>query len=463
MKDRFRQHWAAAFADCARARVLVAYSGGPDSTALLHLMHLSGIDIVAAHLDHQMRPESAAESDRCAAFCDSLKVPVVTGQAHVPKMAESLGFGIEEAGRRARYAFFDQAAQETSCQVVATGHTMDDLAETVLFNLARGAGAAGASGIPERRGNIVRPLLAFTREETRAYCQAESFWFHDEPGNEDPTRSRNKVRKTVVPALRQVNPQAVAHIARFAQVCRAEDDFLNGIAATALETACIQTNGPLGFITLDCEAQFDTTLLRHSHPVVLARAVRLAFRFLGATLDHDQTDLLTGLVTSGEPGSITAEGGTVLATTGGGVLHVQTAHIESPDRYPLVCPGETASDYFGWQIVAEPTDPAAFKPGPDPLSEVIDADALVGRLHLRSAKSGDSLQPLGMSGTKKLSDLFNEARLTSAARQRLPIICDMAGIVWVPGVRLADRVKVRTGTNRALALRLEPLHQDRTS
>ena len=195
----------------------------------------SGVDVVAAHLHHGQRAEADQESDRCAAFCAEMDVPFVPGKADVPAMAAALKMGLEEAGRRARYAFFEQAAAQTGCRSIATAHTRDDQLETVLLNMARGTGLAGLAGIPETRDAIVRPLLPFTREETRAYCDERGLWYHDDPANSDLSFARARVRHRVLPELRLCHPGCDASLGRLSHLAGEEDAFLDGMAAAALE------------------------------------------------------------------------------------------------------------------------------------------------------------------------------------------------------------------------------------
>jgi tRNA(Ile)-lysidine synthase len=167
MLERFRDHLATSGLVPDGVPILVGYSGGADSTCLVHLLHQVGIPIVAAHLHHGQREEAETELKLCQAFAESLNIPFVSGRADVPRLAQDIRIGLEEAGRNARYGFFQQAAYQTGCDLIATAHTRDDHVETVLFNITRGTGMSGLAGIPERRDSIVRPLLPFTRQETR--------------------------------------------------------------------------------------------------------------------------------------------------------------------------------------------------------------------------------------------------------------------------------------------------------
>lgn len=449
MRDRFARHLSDSGLIPPGARVLLGYSGGADSTCLLHLLAEMGVDVVAAHLHHGMRAEADAEQKLCEATADSLGVPFATGRADVPRLANDRKIGLEEAGRDARYGFFRQAAARLECTLIATAHTRDDQIETVLFRIARGTGLAGLAGIPESRDGIVRPFLPFSRAETRAFCEAQGLWFHDDPANDDLNNARVRVRKEIVPAMRAINAGADSSIVRLAAMADEEDRFLDGAAAAALERAEVRLNGELSFLTRDVELAFDRNTLDHLPPVLLRRAVRLAARALGAELDFDGASAIL----AGDKGSLTAEGGDVVLEWDAEMLHGRVLRPTVPFRYPLTLPGETESEEFGWKIVAFPVESATTAPVRASLAVEVNRAAVKGGLHFRSFAAGDSMRPLGFDGTRKLSDLLGEAGLTPAARARLPIVCDMVGPLWAPGVCLDERA--RPGDGPVLALRFE--------
>jgi tRNA(Ile)-lysidine synthase len=451
MRERFAQHLAETGLIPEGARVLLGYSGGADSTCLLHLLAELGVDVVAAHLHHGMRPEADREQKLCEATAESLGIPFATGRADVPRLAADRKIGLEEAGREARYGFFRQAASRLDCTLIATAHTRDDQVETVLFRIARGTGLAGLAGIPQSREGIVRPLLSFSRAETRAFCEERGLWFHDDPANEDRANARVRVRLDVVPALRKINPAADEAIVRLAAMAEEEDRFLDGAAAAALERAEVRLNGELAFLTQDVELAFDRRTLEHLPAVLLRRAVRLAAGALGAELDFDGA----ASVLQGEKGSLTAEGGQVVLEWNAETLHGRVLSPTVPFRYPLTLPGETESEEFGWRLVAYPVEASPEPPKRAALAVEIDRSVTRGGLHFRGFAPGDTMRPLGFDGTRKLSDLLGEAGLTAAARARLPIVCDMVGPVWAPGVCLDERARPKGGA--AVALRLEGL------
>lgn len=436
--------------------IVVGYSGGADSTCLIHLLKRLGQPFVAAHLNHSQREEGKAEQKLCEQFCAHYDIPFVTGVADVPRMSLDLKMGVEEAGRLARYNFLEQARRATESAYIVTAHTKTDLVETVLFNIARGSGLSGLAGVPERRDRIVRPLLFATREETRAYCAEHSLWFHDDPCNDSPEFARARIRNEVVPTLEQIKPGASDSIWRLSQIAIEEDTFLNGAAAAALERCEVRLNGDHNFLSQDVELAFGTPDLAHLPPVLFKRAVRLAVEALGATLSYDQTQIIADNV-GRYPGSVTAEGGKVVCEWNDALLTVRVLQPTEPFRFKLTFPGETESDEFGWRLTARKLTESPTTRERRSMRIIVPEDAVRGDLYLRSVQSGDSIQPLGFDGTRKLGDVLADAQLTSAARARLPIICDFVGPIWAPGVCLSHRMYRENFCGPAIEITFEPI------
>jgi tRNA(Ile)-lysidine synthase len=189
--------------------ILAAVSGGADSVcllaALLELKDKFGFSVAAAHFDHRLR---GAESDRDALFvgrlCRDLNVTLYTGSADVGGYARENGLGGEEAARRLRYDFFYETGKKSGAVRIATAHTADDNAETILFHLTRGAGLRGLGGIPPVHGHIIRPMLAVTREEVLFFLSGRSLTYVEDSSNADEKYSRNLIRRRVIPVLKQI-------------------------------------------------------------------------------------------------------------------------------------------------------------------------------------------------------------------------------------------------------------------
>ncbi|MCC7435863.1 MAG: tRNA lysidine(34) synthetase TilS [Methanoregulaceae archaeon] len=453
--ERFRRHLDERGLVPTSGPVLVGYSGGADSTTLLHLLHRAGVDVIAAHLHHGQREEAEMEMRLCEAFCGELGVAFVSGRADVPMIGEQMGIGLEEAGRHARYEFFRQAAFRLGAGAIATAHTRDDHVETVLLNLTRGSGMAGLAGIPERRDSVIRPLLLFTRAETRAYCDEHALWTHDDPANRDISFARARVRHRVIPELRAINPEVDAAVARMAETLDQEHRFLDAMAARALEDAECPLNGELRFMTLDCEVAFHRRLVEAMPSVLFRRAIRLATGAMGQALDHHQTLSVEEGLQHGENGSVTAEGGRVCVEWDADLLHVRDLSPDEPFRFPLTVPGATDAESFGWTLEATPCE-ASVANRREAMQVTLDLDSVRLPLNFRSLEPGDRIDPLGFEGHRKVSDLLSEAGLTLAARRRLPMICDILGVVWVPGVSVSNRASWQPNSKRGLRLNFRP-------
>jgi len=209
--------------------VVVAVSGGPDSTALLHAMSRArrrlGVELVAAHLDHGLRPESEADARHVGALCAELGVDLVPGRARLERASE-------DGARTARYSFLERTATEFGAGTIALGHTADDQVETVLLHLVRGSGLEGIAAMSTREGLRFRPMLRLWRADVLAYCARHHLEPATDASNQDPRYLRNRVRAELVPLLEALQPGARRAILRLADAARSEHKAV-GIAAAA--------------------------------------------------------------------------------------------------------------------------------------------------------------------------------------------------------------------------------------
>jgi tRNA(Ile)-lysidine synthase len=441
------------------ARVLVGFSGGADSSCLLHLMQRAGFDLVAAHLHHGQRSEADADEAHCVRFAESLGIPFVSGRADVPGLARDRKIGIEEAGREARYAFFEEAAAQTGCMRIATAHTRSDVAETILLNLTRGCGPAGLVGIPVENGSVVRPLLWASRAETEAYCKELGIETITDTGNDDLGFRRVRMRQRILPELSLINNKVEENIVKMGQIVEEENRFLDGAAAAALERAEIPLNGQLRFLTLDREVALARESVRHLPEALRRRAIRLVASVLGGELDHEQTVLASEGIAGSDKGSITAEGGQVVFAWDEERVHAQRMDESALPPRSVSVPGTTADGEGGWKLTLALDDSPCVMPRRDALRVPIDLDAFRGPLHLRAAKAGESMRPIGGTVSRKLSDLLSEAGLTLLARRRLPILCDIIGPLWAPGVCLDERARPAANGGRYLRAEFCPISE----
>jgi tRNA(Ile)-lysidine synthase len=463
--------------------VIVGYSGGADSTALLHLMtRLQGefnLRVHAAHLHHGMRPEADDDVRVCAAVCAQLGVPLHVERVDVPALAQAQRVSLEEAGRNARYAFFDRLARELNAVAVALAHTRDDQIETILINLLRGTGPRGLCGMPYKRDRIIRPLLDATRAQTHRYCAEQGLPTVFDSTNLDPHQLRRRVRMELVPLLRDLSPAFDRHLLRLADILENEEAWWGYEVGRVMSHFVESPLTPLtkggeragsGGIEhmripntphLPAEASLPHCLPRppfiHLHPAMQRRVLREWLRGHLGTLRLPPYEILEGIRRAVLEGKHTSWqlSDTLRLTTDEAAL---TLHTKPPDPEPYEYPVQLetpilipqAGAWLEARLLNAP--PPSLEAMPD--DAFLDADAVQGQLIVRNGRRGDRFQPLGMPAPKKLSDIFIDRKIPRAERWRLPLLCDAAGILWVPGYTIATRARVTPDTRRVLHITL---------
>src|SRR2546429_3505731 len=388
--------------------VVVAVSGGADSTALLlilaELAEGLGIVIHVAHFDHRTRPKQSAEdADFVAKLANRIGAPIRVGRAETPT-------NTEDAARNARYAFLRRAAKEIGATAIATGHTRDDQAETVLLHLTRGSGLAGLSGMRPLREGIARPLLAIGRTETVAVCRAARTRPRTDPTNRSLKFARTRVRLEVLPTLAKINPRASEAIARFAEAAaelQIEDD-----VDVAQAVARARAN--------------DAIVVAALEPAVRGRALARAWRDVtGRDLGARQRKAL-GELAATEDGSKSLDlpGGRAIREYG--LLRiVGDRPVEKTDPATPVEPGREII-WNGWHVgLGRPANA-------DGALEAEVPKKLLRKLVVRQRQPGDRMTTGGER--KKLQDLFTDAKIPASQRSRWPVIASEDGVWWVPGL-----------------------------
>ncbi len=407
------------------SHVLCALSGGRDSVYLLHrLLEWAperGLSIGAAHFNHHLR---GAESDRDEAFvrrlCEQLKVPLTVGGTDVRRYAQERGMGVEEAARECRYEFLQWTARD----LIATAHNADDLAETMLFQLARGAGTKGLSGIPPRRGNVVRPILLTTRTEIDGYLDAHGIAYVEDSTNALTDCSRNVIRHEILPVMKQLNPRFVEHAAQSAMLLRRDEAYLQSLADAFLED-------------WPAEAGIPGAALLALDEAVASRVLRCVWG-VGLTAEHVQ-DILKLCQQTGCR-HLDVPGGRVSYDTGRLWRSEQAAVYE---EIPLS--GETGEVQFGqfrilWKNgVYTPEVHNSFN------TFSLKYESITGAILLSSRRDGDRVKLQGSQHTKKLKQLFLERKLTQPQRAAVPVLRDDAGIAAVIGFGPAQRCAAEFG------------------
>ena len=463
-------------------RVLVAVSGGPDSTALLTLFRRAArrldVELHVAHLDHGWRGRgSARDAEFVRRMALRMGLPVTVGHAADQAAPAALRrqSSREAIGRALRMRFLMETAAAVGAARVALGHTLDDQAESLLMRLLRGSGTRGLAGTyPVVDGLFIRPLLGVRRAEVVRYLRSRKQSFRVDPTNRDTTLTRNRVRRRLIPLLeREFNPAAAEVLARSAGLLRDEEAWMDELAQAAFrDAATIEPGG----VSLAAPAllAMPKALLRR----VLRRAVEAARgHLLGFDFRHVEEmerllsrsglvsiDLPGGLRVALRPGALRLEpvaaGGGPARPAGGRAA--RRSRPGDADAAPggcreAVCPIPGSVDLPGLGLalrarVVAPEDPAV-APGPD--RACLDADLLPGPLLVRPRRPGDRFVPLGGPGTRKVKSFLIDRKVPVAERGRIPLVLENGRVAWIVGHRIDDRFKVTPSTRRILVLEKE--------
>lgn len=452
--------------------LLVAVSGGPDSVALLlglvELLEARRDLLLVAHFNHRLRGLASEGDARFVSdLCRDLGIRSVTGTGDVAEARRTSKRSLEETARRLRYAFLSHVAHEHGIRCVATGHTLDDQAETVLLRATRGAGLDGLAAMrpcaplpyasAETQVWVVRPLLSVARAETQRFCDARGAKPRRDVTNEDVAIPRNRVRLNVLPALAEINPQVRTALARLAEGAAIELDWIRNETGVALRDASVSESAT--------ELLLDRDRLRALHPALLRHVLRAGFAHLagaGPELGRVHVEGAVDLVHGGSgrtldlPGDVRLNSSyKELAFSRG--IRSPSVSLAGTRTGSISVPGSTMlRDFDVGELVA------TFERGPQirfansPFVAQLDADAVGERLRVRAWRAGDRFQPLGMAQSKKLQDFFVDAHVPSEKRGRVALIESSRGIAWVVGLRIAEWAKVTASTQRAVRLEATP-------
>lgn len=434
--------------------VIVALSAGADSTALLHaLVQLKGklrCRVCACHIHHGLRGADAnADAEHAARLAESLGVMFSSSRADVRSYAKASKLSLEAAAREVRYQLLQQAARAHSATCIATGHTADDQAETVLLNLLRGAGPTGLAGMRPVRDNIVRPLIGVTHADVEEYCRANNLAYRTDESNQDLRFTRNRIRHEVMPALRRIQPRITDVLCRLAAIMRDEDGFISAHADAEAERLEIAVDAMDGM-------PIPIPEFSKLHPAVQRRVARIAIARAkgdGRDIELNRVEALVHLLTHGRTGArIELPGDLYAIRTYGEILISQGERVEAPppQEWDLAVPGElevsTLRFHFSASLSTSKRKPAL------PNSAALDAARVTIPLRVRTWRPGDRFIPLGMTQSVKLQDFFVNAKVPRALRHRVPLVLSGNRIVWVVGHRISDEFKVTPNTRRTVRI-----------
>jgi tRNA(Ile)-lysidine synthase len=422
-------------------RVVVAVSGGPDSVCLLSVLHVLSaelkISLRVAHLDHMFRgKESEEEAHFVGNLAKNLGLPATVEHIDVPAFCRERGLSPQAGAREVRYSFLQRVAQAAGAARIATGHTATDQAETFLMRLLRGAGVSGLSAIPPVRDNIIRPLIDTTRAEVLEYLRSAGIAFVTDPSNAKPLYTRNRIRLEIVPILKQFNPRIEETLASEAELLRDEDEAIDAHLATLAQNLFTREEDVLvlnreGFNAL---------------PLAFRRRIfRTIIGLAGLTPSEtprvwiDEALAFIAAAQTGRSMSL-SRGPTITREYDRFIISAATTAEDF--SHTLSLPGNTIIPELGLEVETrlaggfeEPLDTENYL-----WQAEFDYDKMKPILTVRNRRPGDTFCPSGMGGkSKKLQDYLVDEKVPRRQRNRVPLLCGGADILWVVGHRTDAR------------------------
>lgn len=430
-------------------KVLIALSGGPDSIFLLHFLNKYKnkfkIKLSAVHINHLLRGKVSDRDELfCKAVCEELDLPFYSSRKNVKVFAKKNKLSIELAARKIRYSVFEKLVKKNSFDKIATAHVADDNVETVLLNLIKGAGLSGIAGIPVKRGNIIRPVLCLTKKEILDYLAANKFEFRIDESNLSNEYERNFLRNEIIPLIKsRLNPGIEIAILntslnlqglveeiedhKSSESLRSTKNKSVQIPATYFSVADIKTS--LHRLKTKLDQNFNLKLqasdVKKIHSLIKKQAGKSEELSFGLMAQRNRTGILVA-----KKNSSISEFSKTLKVNEKIKIGTETLNV----------------------VNVKPTDAIINK---DPKQEYISADGISSIFQIRNWQNGDRFFPIGMNGTKKVSDYLNDIKMDPFKKQDQLVLINNSKIVWIIGKRLDDRFKITSATKKVLKLCLK--------
>ena len=439
-------------------KVIVAVSGGPDSIALLHILYelkeKLDISLYVAHINHCLRgKESDEDEEYVKGFCKSLNIEFRSKRVDINKICKLKNISSESAGREARYEFFEELMGDFSAQKVAIAHHANDQAETILMRIMRGTGMDGLIGIrPVRDNTFVRPLINNTRDEIEQYCLKNNLNPRIDKTNLEAIYSRNKVRLQLIPYIQQnFNKDIINVLNRLSYTIKVDNDYLEVISKEKYKKYC----------DINKEKVIISKKAFLEHESIITRIIRLAIHDSVGNLYNFEKIHIYDIIriqkcSTGKELNLPKN---VYAFNNYGDIVIcrnKKQNIKIYDEEYILHSGMNEIKHIKSKITIKSIN---MKEKLDykynNLVKHFDYDKVKGHITLRHRRDGDRFSPLGMSGSKKLKDLFIDLKVPKEQRDEVPLICFGDHIAWIIGYRVSELFKIDENTKNILEVKIE--------
>ncbi|HHT27237.1 MAG TPA: tRNA lysidine(34) synthetase TilS [Firmicutes bacterium] len=450
--------------------VVVACSGGPDSLALLSILarlrDAYDLTLTAVYVDHRLRPESADEGEFVKEQAERWGIAALVRQ--VERDLHVSGQSLQALARNERYRLLEQVAEERQAQRIAVGHNADDQMETLMMRVLRGTGIPGLAGIPPVNGRIIRPLLYARRSDIEAYCRRLRLTPIQDPSNSCDDYLRNRIRHHLMPLLHEYNPRLQQALSRLADAARHDNTWLDALTDRFIAEQTFATDGGW-WCPMQTFLQQPLAMQRRVVRTLAQRASAAEDAWSVQDLEFGHTQAIIALLRK----SVT---GTGYPLPSGGIVWVERGGFWIGPQHPqptfllnLEVPGEVtlpsgirvttrviagSSSLFG-EFSRACAKSEALPWESKGLRTQLDYRQIRSPLQVRQRLPGDRYQPAGLSGMKKLQDICVDEGIPRRWRDRLPVVTDSHGIIWLPGAKPAQRVSASVNTSVILEIQLQ--------
>ncbi len=422
--------------------ILIGFSGGADSRFVLYFLNKYAakykIKIAAVHVNHMLRGKEAERDENfCRKVAGEIGIDFYSQSVNVKSYAKKQKLSIEEAARILRYEVFEKIAEKENFNKICTAHNMNDNSETVLLNLFKGTGTAGLSGIPPKRGKIIRPLLAVTRDEIEGYLSSENIKFITDSSNTDVNFLRNKIRREILPVVRSgINPQVDKAILNLSEIISVRNIFIKNHADKLRTKLLEEDSGKL---------RLKISLLETDSTLLLDEILRPELiRIFSFSPEYRDIEKIKNLIYS-QKGTGASFRENLYGIREKNEVLFYRAKKDSGDREITFRLGEKVKTDDFEIIFSENLKKEAG-------CEIISLDDLDETFILRKWKTGDKFQPLGMKGKKKISDFLTDIKIPSYKRADVFVVENNNEIIWVVGYRISDKVKIKNNSRKKAKL-----------
>ncbi len=441
-------------------RILIALSGGPDSVCLLNILYnLKGeldIEIGAAHLNHMLRDEEAFQDEEYVKnLCKSFNIPCFVKRVDINKYSKENKMSSEMAGRDARYNFFDEVIKEHGYNKIATAHNANDQAETILFRLMRGTGIEGLCGIKVSRDKIIRPILCLSRKEVEEYIEVTNLKPRIDKTNFEKIYNRNKIRLDILPYIKEnFNEDIIQTLNRMSVLLQKDNEFIEKSARSFYEKYCVEQQDY--FIIK--KKMFD------NHEAVVTRVIRYALTNFSKThYDFEMKHIYDICnLAKNNSGKVIDLPNKIYAENIYGDIYIKERIINNNIHVKQEIVKQEIKinkDNIDGKKIAFQNNIIEFSVSNNDsnlnlklntLTKYFDFDKINNFISLRNRKNGDKIIPLGMSGSKKLKDIFIDMKIPKEERDCVPLLCFDENISWIVGLRVSEEYKITNKTKNIL-------------